>query len=111
MAPQVLLLGQQQTLCWDSMQGMLLSAGAVILAALAGVIVLAYIRRRLFEDKRSILEDDDITLDQARGFLKRELITQEEFERLREKILARSKEKLGEPGKGPEEQKAEQGQA
>jgi len=111
MVPKVLVLGQQQGVSWETLEGMLLSAGALVLAVLAGLVALSYLRRKLFEEKRAILDDNDLTLGQARDFLKRGFINEEEFDRLREKILVRSREKLGELDKAPEDEKPREGQA
>ena len=59
----------------------------------AALVLLGYLRRKLFES-RAAPHPEDLTLEQAREFLRRGQITFEEFQALKERVLERSKKTL-----------------
>ena len=92
----MIFFAQQRSLEWGGLQGVLLSLGVLVVVVFVLFLLISRLKERLLTETRPGLDDDDLTLDQVRQFLRDGLITEEESQVLKEKILTRSRQRLAE---------------
>ena len=84
-----ILLAQADVAYSQTVRVVVVHAVLLLVAVTAALVLLGYLRRKLFESRT--VRPEDLTLEQARQFLRRGQITLEEFQALRERVIERNK--------------------